>query len=123
MSEKEPKVFSVTDKDWIPVEQPPGSVFYDKLMISDETGMIVNMTHYPKGYWKPYHRHNLSHGLYVISGKLKTDHGVYGPGSFIWHPEGYKGGHGATEDEDCTFLFIGNKPFDIEFLEEDEEEK
>ena len=25
--------------------------------------------------------------------------------------------HGATEEEGCTFLFIANKPFDIEFLD------
>lgn len=119
MNEKEPKVFSITDVDWEEVEQPAGAKFFDKRWITDETGMIVNVTHYPKGYWKSCHRHNLSHGLFVISGKLKTDHGVYGPGSFIWHPEGYVGGHGATEDEDCLFLFVGNKPFHIEFVDEE----
>jgi hypothetical protein len=24
--------------------------------------------------------------------------------------------HGATHEEDCTFLFITNKPFDIHFV-------
>ena len=23
--------------------------------------------------------------------------------------------HGATQEEDCTFLFVTNKPFDIHF--------
>lgn len=120
MEQIKPKVFSMGKEGWVAIEQPAGSIFYDRQMIKDGTGMIINMTYYPKGYWKPYHRHNLSHGIYVIAGKLKTDHGIYGPGTLVWHPEGYKGGHGATEEESCTFLFIGNKPFDIEFIEKKE---
>lgn len=117
MEEIRPQVFDLGPEGWIQVEQPQGSTFMDKQMIQDATGMVVNMTHYPKGYWKPYHRHTCSHGMFVISGRLKTDDGVYGPGTFVWHPEGYKCGHGATDEEDCVFLFVSNKPFDIEFLD------
>lgn len=72
------------EEGWAAIEQPAGLIFYDRQMIKDGTGI-----------------------------KLKTDHGIYGPGTLVWHPEGYKGGHGATEEESCTFLFIGNKSFDI----------
>lgn len=116
MEKLTPKVFDLGPEGWIKVEQPEGAFFWDKPMIQDETGMVAIMTRYPKGYWKPYHRHTCSHGIYVFSGKLKTDDGIYGPGSFVWHPAGYKCGHGATEDEECVFLFVANKPFDIEFL-------
>jgi hypothetical protein len=34
----------------------------------------------------------------------------------VWFPEGGIMEHGATQDEDCTFLFITNKPFDIHFV-------
>ncbi len=116
MSELKPQVFTTGPEGWVQAEEPKGCFFMDKTMIADETGMIVNMSRYPKGFWKPKHRHTCSHGIFVIEGKLKTDDGVYGPGSFVWHPAGYECGHGATEDEDCLFLFVANKPFDIEFL-------
>lgn len=110
--------FDTGPEGWVEVESPPGQKFYDKVMISDpETGMIVNLTRYPKGYTKILHRHTCSHGIYVISGKLKTSDGIYGPGSFVWHPAGYVCEHGATEDEDCLFLFVANRPFDIEFVD------
>jgi hypothetical protein len=51
-----------------------------------------------------------------LSGTLNTHQGTYGPGSFVWFPEGGSMEHGATDDEDCTFLFITNKPFDIHHL-------
>jgi len=38
---------------------------------------------------------------------------MFGPGSFVWFPEGGTMEHGATEDADCTFLLIANKAFDI----------
>jgi hypothetical protein len=31
--------------------------------------------------------------------------------------------HGATQDNDVTLLFITNKPFDIRYTFEDEEQK
>lgn len=113
-NEKRIEVFTTGPEGW--VDSPEG--FLDKEMIKDaETGMVVNMTRYPKNYWKPKHVHSCAHGMYVIEGKLKTDDGVYGPGSFLWTPEGHVGGHGTTPDEDCLFLFITNKPFGIEFLD------
>jgi len=122
MEELKAQVFDLGPDGWLQCEEPKGCQFWDKTMIKDgETGMVVNMSRYPKGFWKPYHRHTCSHGIFVISGKLKTDDGVYGPGSFVWHPAGYKCGHGATDEEDCTFLFVANKPFDIEFLEKEEQ--
>jgi len=44
---------------------------------------------------------------------LNTHKGTYGPGNFVWFPEGGIMEHGATADADCTFLFITNKTFDI----------
>ncbi|MDT7709919.1 MAG: hypothetical protein QOG20_5526, partial [Pseudonocardiales bacterium] len=40
----------------------------------------------------------------------------FGPGEFVWFPEGKKMEHGATADNDVTVLFITNKPLDIHFL-------
>ena len=49
--------------------------------------------------------------MYVLDGILKTNAGSFGPGSFVWFPEGMEMEHGATQDNDVTFLFITNKPF------------
>ncbi len=48
--------------------------------------------------------------------------GTFGPGSFLWFPEGMLMEHGATEGGDVTTLFITNKPFDIRYAFEDEQE-
>lgn len=53
-------------------------------------------------------------------GVLVTHEGEYGPGSFVWFPEGGWMEHGATDENECTFLFITNKPFGICY-ESDEE--
>ena len=50
-----------------------------------------------------------------LDGTLVTHDGRYGPGSFVWFPEGPEMQHGATAEEDVTVLFITNKPFDIHY--------
>jgi hypothetical protein len=53
--------------------------------------------------------------MYVLEGVLVTSAGNFGPGNFVWFPEGTTMFHGAQSDNDVTFLFITNKPFDIHF--------
>lgn len=48
--------------------------------------------------------------------------GTFGPGNFVWFPEGMLMEHGANEDGDLTTLFITNKPFDISYAFEDEQD-
>ena len=93
-----------------------------KAFISDpDTGMSVQMIKYEAGFTNPWHRHNCAHGIYVLEGTLKTHAGIFGPGNFVWFPEGMLMEHGATEDGDVTTLFITNKPFDIRYAFEDEQ--
>ena len=49
--------------------------------------------------------------MYVLEGTLVTHEGRYGPGSFVWFPEGLTMEHGATVEGDVTVLFITNKRF------------
>jgi quercetin dioxygenase-like cupin family protein len=94
-----------------------------KAFISDpDTGTSVQMIKYEAGFTNPWHRHNCPHGIYVLEGTLKTHAGTFGPGNFIWFPEGMLMEHGATEDGDVTTLFITNKPFDIRYAFEDEQD-
>lgn len=109
---------------------PWGELYIDQLQVgipvkafvSDpDTGMSVQKIRYAAGFTNVWHRHNCAHGIYVLDGILKTHAGSYGPGSFLWFPEGMWMEHGATDDNDVTVLFITNKPFDIRYAFEDEE--
>ena len=63
----------------------------------------------------PWRTHPCAHGIYVLEGTLTTHQSEYGPGSFVWFPEGGKMQHGASVDGDATLLFFTNKPFDIHY--------
>jgi hypothetical protein len=52
----------------------------------------------------------------VLEGKLVTHKGTFGPGTFVWFPEGEVMEHGAGPAEDVTVLFITNKAFRIDYL-------
>jgi quercetin dioxygenase-like cupin family protein len=83
------------------------------LIADPDTGMQVMKLIYRAGLTNPWHTHPCALGIYVLDGTLATHQGEYPPGSFVWFPEGGTMNHGAAADEDCTFLFIRNKPFDI----------
>jgi hypothetical protein len=57
------------------------------------------------------------------SWSVENSPGSFGPGSFVWFPEGMEMEHGATQDNDVTMLFITNKPFDIIYTFEDRRQK
>jgi quercetin dioxygenase-like cupin family protein len=110
---------------------PWGELFIDalkvgvplKAFVSDpDTGMSVQMIRYDAGFMNPKHRHNCAHGIFVLEGTLQTHVGTFGPGSFVWFPEGIYMEHGATPDAAVTTIFITNKPFDIRYHFEDEAE-
>ena len=87
-----------------------------KLLLDDpDTGMSVQKMKYTSGFTNPWHTHTCAHGMYVLDGILNTHKGRFGPGEFVWFPEGERMFHGATQENDVTFLFITNKPFDIHF--------
>lgn len=87
------------------------------LLLDDETGVRINLARYPAGTVTPLHDHPCGHGMYVLEGTLKTPEGTYGPGSFVWYPEGVITEHGATLEEDLTVLFMSNKHFDIRYCD------
>ena len=117
-----PKVFNVYDREgWTVRDDRDGCRSEYKPMINDTlNGAVIWFSHYPEGYWKPDHRHNCAHGIYVIDGALQMGESVFKPETFIWNPAGYPCGHGAAPGKDCHFLFVANRPFDIEFLGEEE---
>lgn len=94
-----------------------GKTLYRKNLINDpDTGMEVRLVRYPKGVINKLHVHPCAHGMYVLEGTLVTHSGSYGPGHFVWFPEGTPMEHGATAEADVTVVLITNKKFEIHYL-------
>ena len=65
------------------------------LYTDPETGAEIRLVRYPAGLVNPAHTHPCGHGLYVLEGDLVTHKGTFGPGTFVWFPEGEVMEHGA----------------------------
>ena len=91
------------------------SNFRKQLLQDPDTGMEIKLLRYPAGFTTTWHTHHCAHGMYVLEGTLVTHAGRYGPGCFVWFPEGTVMEHGAAADGDVTVLFITNKPFAIHY--------
>ena len=115
---KRPVVIRPDDLDWKKhFTQDCDVPLFEKILLQDpDSGMEVNLAHYPAGYTTVLHRHTCSHGMYVLQGRLQTSEGMVEQGEFIWFPAGTEMEHGAPEEQDCTVLFITNGSFDIEYL-------
>ena len=95
-----------------------GKSNFRKLLLQDpDTGMEIRLVRYPAGFTTTWHTHPCAHGMYVLEGTLVTHAGSYGPGAFVWFPEGMLMEHGATAHTDVMVVFITNKKFDIRFTE------
>ncbi|GGG03132.1 hypothetical protein GCM10007304_16470 [Rhodococcoides trifolii] len=99
--------------DTLAVAQIGAEIPFKSLLADPDTGMQVMLLRYAAGFTNTWHTHPCAHGMYVLDGVLKTHEGEYGPGNFVWFPEGGWMEHGATVENDVTFLFITNKPFGI----------
>ncbi len=89
------------------------SLYRKNLIVDSNRGMEVRLVRYPAGAVNPLHSHPCGHGMYVLEGTLVTHDGNYGPGHFVWFPEGSLMEHGATAEQDVTVLFVTNKRFEI----------
>ena len=87
------------------------------LYADPDTGAEIRLTRYPAGVINPKHTHPCGHGMYVLEGTLVTHAGTFGPGTFVWFPEGQVMEHGASAEGDVTVLFITDKRFRIDYVE------
>ena len=92
------------------------NLFRKELFNDPETGMSIRLVRYPAGVINPAHTHPCGHGMYVLEGTLVTHQGKYGPGSFVWFPEGDVMEHGASPEADVVVVFITNKSFRIVYV-------
>lgn len=102
------------------IAQTGADIPHKPLFHDDETGVTTFLIKYIAGFTNTWHTHPCAHGMFVLDGVLKTHEGEFGPGSFVWFPEGGWMQHGATADQDVTLLFITNKEFDIVYPTEGE---
>ena len=114
--------FTAIDTNHMPWEErfneKIGRTLFRKELFSDpDTGMTVRLVRYPAGVINPNHTHPCGHVMFVLEGKLVTHRGTFGPGSFVWFPEGENMEHGACADEDVVVVFITNKAFRIDYME------
>jgi quercetin dioxygenase-like cupin family protein len=94
-----------------------GKALYRKDLFTDpDSGMEIRLTRYPAGVINPAHTHPCGHGMYVLEGTLVTHKGRFGPGCFVWFPEGEVMEHGASADGDVVVVFITNKRFRIDYV-------
>ncbi len=94
-----------------------GRALYRKDLYTDpDSGMEIRLVRYPAGVINPAHTHPCGHGMYVLEGTLVTHQGKYGPGTFVWFPEGQVMEHGASAEGDVTVVFITNKTFRIDYV-------
>ena len=98
-------------------EHAGGAILRKDLFRDPETGMSVRLVRYPRGVINPAHTHPCGHGMYVLEGTLVTHRGEFGPGSFVWFPEGEVMSHGASARGDVTVVFVTNKPFEIHYTQ------
>src|ERR1041385_7926750 len=92
------------------------ALFRKELYTDPETGVLIRLVRYPAGVINPSHTHPCGHGMYVLEGKLVTHAGTFGPGTFVWFPEGEVMEHGASGEGDVTFLLVTNKPFRFDYV-------
>ena len=90
-------------------------LFRKNLFTDPETGAEIRLVRYPAGVINPAHTHPCGHGMYVLEGTLVTHKGEFGPGHFVWFPEGEVMEHGACAAGDVTVVFITNKAFRIDY--------
>lgn len=121
MDPKEMIVFDTSAMPWEErFKEEIGLSLYRKLLMVDkDTGMEIRIVRYPGGFVNKWHTHPCAHAMFVLEGTLVTHAGRFGPGSFVWFPEGMLMEHGATAERDVIVLFITNKPFEIHYVEKD----
>ena len=117
-----PSKFTAIDTNSLPWEERFNerighALFRKELYTDPETGMLVRLVRYPAGVINPRHTHPCGHGIYVLEGKLVTHNGTFGPGTFVWFPEGEAMEHGASLEGDVTVLFVTNKAFRIDYVD------
>ena len=111
-------VVNTNEMDWVEGGHGGPAKYSMKFLYNDvNSGQVAMLVRYPAGQMMPPHVHSHGHGIYVLSGKLVTNRGTYGPGTFVWFPANEVVSHGASPDEDVVYLFLRHEDMDIQFVD------
>lgn len=103
---------------WSELPMPNKQSLYRKTLFANvQNATGVDLLRYPAGVVTPVHTHPHGHGMYVLQGTLVTNRGTFGPGMFVWFPDGEQIYHGATKDAETVVLFVRHEPFQINFVD------
>lgn len=108
--------------DWQPSNAPgfPEGALRKLLHRNPDNGAGAILRRHPKGYVEPRHYHSsANHGVYILSGTVRYEDTVAGPGHFFYAPAGHR--HGPIEAlEDVEFLLWTDGPLDLHIVTADE---
>jgi quercetin dioxygenase-like cupin family protein len=106
------------DLTWKP-NQPQDRVTYFMKFLSRDTYTheIAMLVRYPAGQMNPAHTHPVGHSIYVLQGKLVTNRGAFGPGTYLWFPPDEVVSHGAGPDEDAVVIFTTHDGMTIDYVQ------
>lgn len=106
------------DLTWHPNSHQDLVTYFMKPLSSDDhTREISMLVRYPAGQINPPHTHPVGHGMYVLQGKLVTNRGTFGPGTYLWFPPDQVFSHGAGPDEDVVVLFLTHEGMTIHYVQ------
>jgi len=105
---------------WEASFNPKLGVSLGRLMLRKDpaNGAEIRMIRYPAGVVNPDHTHPCGHGIFVLEGTLRTHKGDFGPGTWVWFPQGEVMQHGATPEADVTGIFITDGAFEIHYVDD-----
>jgi quercetin dioxygenase-like cupin family protein len=111
------RVVNTNEIEWVPGGKGGPASYSMKFLNKDtSSGEVAMLVRYPAGQMQPPHIHSHGHGIYVLQGKLVTQKGTYGPGTFVWFPPNEVVSHGASADEDLVILFLRHEDMDIKYV-------
>ena len=113
---------NIHSAEWEASFNPKLGVNLGRLMLRKDpvNGAEIRMIRYPKGVLNPAHHHPCGHGIFVLEGTLRTHKGEFGPGTWVWFPQGEVMEHGATDDADVVGIFITDGAFEIHYEDDSE---
>ena len=77
--------FDSNSMDWLelPIEQIGKKSAAEAIHVfHPDTGMSCALLRYDAGFINPWHTHQCAHGMFVLSGTLRTHEGDFGSGEF-----------------------------------------
>jgi quercetin dioxygenase-like cupin family protein len=70
------------------------------------TGALDALITYPPALNAPAHRHNCSHTMFILDGKMLINGKAYGAGTYAYFPANETMTHTTPPDSQCTFLLM-----------------